>query len=89
LIKSVIQLTYNYFFNIPTNAHSIYTLKSTKIHIKNTLTLAPTCFDLFLKTILKGACRLYFAKLLRWYLLIYVRYKVVRFVAVCYFIPSV
>jgi len=27
---------FNYFFNIPTNAHNIYTLKSTKIHIKNT-----------------------------------------------------
>jgi hypothetical protein len=26
----------SYFFNIPTNAHNIYTLKSTKIHIKNT-----------------------------------------------------
>jgi hypothetical protein len=25
-----------YFFNIPTNAHKIYTLKSTKIHIKKT-----------------------------------------------------
>jgi len=25
-----------YFFTIPTNAHNIYTLKSTKIHIKNT-----------------------------------------------------
>ena len=24
------------FFNIPTDAHNIYTLKSTKIHIKNT-----------------------------------------------------
>jgi len=27
---------FNYFFNIPTNAHNIYTLKSTKIHTKNT-----------------------------------------------------
>jgi len=27
---------FNYFFNIPTNAHTIYTLKSTKIYIKNT-----------------------------------------------------
>jgi hypothetical protein len=27
---------YNYIFNIPTNAHNIYTLKSTKIHIKYT-----------------------------------------------------
>jgi hypothetical protein len=28
--------------------HTIYTLKNTKIHIKNTSTLAPTCFGLFL-----------------------------------------
>jgi hypothetical protein len=34
------------------------------------------------------ACRLYCAKLLRWDLLIYVRYRIVRFVAVCHFIPS-
>ena len=32
---------------------------------------------------------MYFAKLLRWDLLIYVRYKVVRFVGMCHFIPSV
>jgi len=32
---------------------------------------------------------MYFAKLLRWDLLIYVRYKIVRFVAVRHFIPSV
>jgi hypothetical protein len=31
---------------------------------------------------------LYFAKLLRLDLLIYVSYKIVRFVAVCHFIPS-
>jgi len=28
--------TFIYFFNIPNNAHNIYTLKNTKIHIKNT-----------------------------------------------------
>jgi len=27
---------FDYFFNIPTNAHNTYTLKNTKIHIKNT-----------------------------------------------------
>jgi len=24
----------NYFFNIPTHAHTVYSLKSTKVHIK-------------------------------------------------------
>jgi hypothetical protein len=27
---------FNYFSNIPTNAHNIYTIKSTKIYNKNT-----------------------------------------------------
>jgi len=40
-------------------------------------------------TISSGARRLYFAKLLRWDLLIYVCYKIVRFVDVCHFIPCV
>jgi len=43
-----------YFFNIPTHAHNIYTLKNTKIHIKNTLKLGPTCFILIFKTIFRG-----------------------------------
>jgi len=30
------ELYWIYFFNIPTNAHTIYTSKSTKVHIKNT-----------------------------------------------------
>jgi len=30
-------MEFNYFFNIPTHAHTLYTLlKGTKIHIKNT-----------------------------------------------------
>jgi hypothetical protein len=35
---SLLQRAYcfNYFFNIPSNSHNIYTLKSTKIHIQNT-----------------------------------------------------
>jgi len=37
----------------------------------------------------RGVRTLYFANLLRWDLLIYVRYKIVRFVALCQFIPSV
>jgi hypothetical protein len=78
----------NYFFNIPTNAHNIYTLKSTKIHIK-TLNTCPYMFWSLFKTILRGACRLYFTELLRWDLLIYVRYKIVRFVDIRHFIPSV
>jgi hypothetical protein len=37
----------------------------------------------------QGAHRVFFARLLIWGLLIYVRYKIVRFVAVCHFITSV
>ena len=33
-----------------------------------------------------GARKLQFSKLLRWDLLIYIRYKIVRFVAVCRFV---
>jgi hypothetical protein len=46
-------------------------------------------FRSLFKTILRGAPRMYFAKLLRWDLLIYVRYNTVLFVALCHFIPSV
>jgi hypothetical protein len=46
-------------------------------------------FRSLFKTILRGAHRLYFAKLLRWDLLIYVRYKIVRFVSICHFMLSV
>jgi hypothetical protein len=46
-------------------------------------------FQSLFKTILRGARRLYFAKLLRWDLLMYVCYKIVWFVAICHFIPSV
>jgi hypothetical protein len=77
-----------YFFNIPTNTHNIYTLKSVKVHIK-TLNTCPYMFRSLFKIILKGARRLHFAKSLRWGLLINVCYKIVRFVAVCHFIPSV
>jgi len=28
-------INFNHFFNIPTHAHNMYTLKSTKLHIKN------------------------------------------------------
>ena len=41
------------------------------------------------KTIVRGGSLTVLSKLLRWDLLIYVCYKTVRFVAVCYFIPSV
>jgi hypothetical protein len=34
--KVLFKLMYLYFFNIPTHAHNIHTLKSTKIYIKNT-----------------------------------------------------
>jgi len=30
----LIKRNITYFFNIPTHAHTVYTLKSTKIHIK-------------------------------------------------------
>ena len=40
-------------FNIPTNAHNIYTLKSTKIHIK-TLNTCRYMFRSLFKTILRG-----------------------------------
>jgi len=63
--------------------------KSTKFTLK-TLNTCPYMFRSLFKTILGGgACRLYFAKLLRWDLLIHIHYKIVRFVAVCHFIPSV
>jgi len=44
-------VSFNYFFNIPTNAHNIYTLKSTKIYIK-TLNTCPYVFRSLFKTIL-------------------------------------
>jgi hypothetical protein len=44
------------------------------------LTFAPACFGLFWNH-LQGARKQHFAKLLRWDLLIYFRYKIVRFVA--------
>jgi len=44
---------FNYFFTIPTNAHNIHTLKSTKIHIK-TLNTSPYMFRSLFKTILRG-----------------------------------
>jgi hypothetical protein len=43
-----------YLFNILTHAHTIYILKCSKIHIKNTSKLAPTCFSLIFKTIFRG-----------------------------------
>jgi hypothetical protein len=52
------------------------------------LTFAPTCFGLFWNHP-QGTRKLHFAKLLRWDLLIYICYKIVRFVALCQFIPSV
>ena len=72
-----------YFFNIPTNARNIYTLKSTKN------LYCPYMFRSLFKNHPQEARRLCFAKLLRWDLLIYVRHKIVRFVVVCHFIPSV
>jgi hypothetical protein len=48
------RITLKYFFNIPTHAHTTYTLKSTKIHIKKPQKLAPTCFGPIFKTIFRG-----------------------------------
>ena len=44
---------FSYFFNIPTNAHNIYTLKTTKIHNK-TLNTCPYMCRSLIKTILRG-----------------------------------
>ena len=89
--RTALKVIWYYKLIISTNAQNIYsyTSKSTNIHIK-TLNTCPYMFrSLFFKTIHRGARRLYFAKLLRWDLLIGVCYKIVRFVAVCHFIPSV
>ena len=78
----------SYSFNIPTHAHNIYTLKSTKIHIK-TLKNLPLHVSVHFKDHLQGARGQYFVKLLSWDLLIYVRYRIVRFAAICHYSPSV
>jgi len=78
---------FNHFFNLPTNAHLIR-FKNTKNLILKYLTLASTCFGLFWNHP-QRACKLHFAKLLRWDLLNYIRYKIVQFVAICQFVPSV
>jgi hypothetical protein len=74
------------FFTVPTNAHRVH-FKTLKCHIKH-LTLAPKCFSL-LWNHPHGARKLHFASLLRWDLLIYIRYKIVHFVAICWFILSI
>jgi hypothetical protein len=77
-----------YFFTIPTNAHTIYTLKSTKIHIK-TLKILPLHVSISFLRPSSGDS---------WTLLCQVTklksvdirslYRVVRFAAVCHYIPS-
>jgi hypothetical protein len=52
-----------YFFNIPTHAPIIYTLKSTKFTLKH-LTFALFMFRSIFKTIFRGARGQYFMQLL-------------------------
>jgi len=60
--KRSFYLSFCNFFNIPINAHIIYTLKSTKFTLKHSK-FAPTCLGPFLDH-LQGARGQYFMQLL-------------------------
>jgi len=53
-IVCVVSKILHYFFSISTRAQTIYTLKSTKIHIKNTFKTCPYMFPSYFKTIIWG-----------------------------------
>jgi hypothetical protein len=63
--------------------HNLYTLKTLKSHIKS-LTFAPACFGLSWNHP-QGARKQHFANLLSYDPVIYICYKIMRFVAVCQF----